>query len=183
MKTLEGLRGRLQEITQSEEAIYDSRHRSSINDLIQKLHSLRPCLRSTKECISTSSGLRLAFLTTSEDGDSTNINDKLWKFGQRFGNMRLVSSSDEDGELKFNVDMSLGRILKIRYAFTAHTDTVTYDDFFFSAFGRLLYHRHIKRRENWNVLYEDELIRIFRTSEVDQYLEGAIYERLFILSK
>ena len=183
MKTLEGIRSKLLDLTQSYDAVKDLQHRSHINDMIQKLHSLRPCLRSARECISSSSGLKMMFLTTSEGDDTTNINDKLWKFGQRFGTIQLNSLPSSEGTLKFKVEISLGGIMRIQYVFSSDTDIVTYDDFFFSVMGKQLYHRSIKRRENWHVLYEDEAIRIFRTSEVDQYADGAIYERLFILSK
>lgn len=125
----------------------------------------------------------MMFLTTSEGDDTTNINDKLWKFGQRFGTIQLNALPIDEGGLKFNMDISLGGVMKIQYFFSSDTDTVMYDDFVFSMMGKRLYHRSINRRENWHVLYEDEAIRIFRTSEVDQYADGAIYERLFILSK
>jgi hypothetical protein len=111
------------------------------------------------------------------------VNDKLWKFGQKFGIMKLVLKEDSATKTSFDIDISFSQLMNIRYKYRCQVNNVLYEDFYFSMFNRELYHRPILRKENWNALYQDEIVSIFRVSDLEVKDDEPLYERLFIIGK
>lgn len=129
----------------------------------------------------------MVFLSTTEDEvvETVNVNDKLWKFGFKFGaiTLTLADSASKSDTLTYYLDINIHKLMSMRYKYSFAGFGVTYRTFYFSMFGRQLYDRDINRKENWSALYDDETLKIIRTTEVDPMHEGQLYDRLFILTK
>ena len=121
----------------------------------------------------------MVYLLTSEDdvAESSNVNDKLWKFGLRFADVKFDHTSTFESQSSFDIVFKYGKFMTIRYNYSLRNEEVLFDSFFFTVLGKEVYSRAIGRPEKWTMVLNEEDVKIVMTSEASGYTKQ------FILSK